>query len=92
MQKIFFSSDRQRKTILVPVNHIDAASCPRFRVSFFAQQFDAVIRRHFTDTAVPGQGASGRQAASVRTDPVQDFLPQGFIQCQVGRFSISHLV
>ena len=57
-----------------------------------AQQLDAVVRGDRADAAVPGQNAPGGKPAAKGTDAGKDFFPQGFVQGQVGRFAVSHLV
>jgi hypothetical protein len=75
-----------------PVGDPNAAAGPGFGVPFFAKQFDPVIHGDFAEAPVLRQGPPGGQPCSGGADAREDFLPQGFIQGQVGRFGGSHLV
>ena len=80
------------KAVRFPVDHVVSAAGPRLRIPFLAEQLDAVVGRYAADAPVPGLGTAGGKAAAEGTDAGEDLLPEGFIQCQVGRFLIFHLV
>ena len=80
------------KAVPVPVGNPNAAAGPGFGVAFFAKQFNPVIHGDFAEAPVPRQGPPGGQPRSGGADAREDFLPQGFIQSQIGRLGGSHLV
>ena len=83
---------RDGEAVRVPVGHENAAAGPGFGISFLAEQLNRMIHGDFADAAVPRQGTAGRQAAAPGTDAGQDLPAERFIQGQVGRFILSHLV
>ena len=80
------------ESVRFPINDVAAAAGPRLRIALLAEELDAVFRRDGADAAFPGKLAAGWQAAAKGADAGDDFLPQGFIQSQVGGFVCFRLV
>ena len=78
---------------VLPVQDEIAAALAGFQIALLAQQGVGVLRRDYADPRLPGGFPLGGGLGTVGPGPGEDFLPELFVQLQIGRLMVRvHLV